>query len=88
MGWGAHLGKLAQHFRVIAPDTGLLHLAVVLGVPAIGIYGSSDPVIAGLPEGAGEIVRTGIFCSPCRERKCQRRECMEDLHPEQVAARL
>jgi len=79
---------LRQADRVISPDTGLLHLSVVLGVPVLGIYGASDPVIAGLPDGAGEILRTGIECSPCRERRCLRRQCMEDLRPEQVAARI
>jgi len=81
-------GALRQADRVISPDTGLLHLAVVLGVPVLGIYGASDPVIAGLPEGAGEILRTGIACSPCRERHCRRRQCMEELLPEWVASRL
>jgi ADP-heptose:LPS heptosyltransferase len=86
------LWELAATIRqadcVIAPDTGLLHMAVVLGVRVIGVYGASDPIIAGLPEGSGEILRTGIACSPCRERGCQRRQCMEDLDPEFVAARL
>lgn len=76
---------LRQADRVVAPDTGLLHLAVVLGVPVLGLYGSSDPVIAGLPEGAGTILRTGISCAPCRERRCQRRQCMEELEPQHVA---
>mgnify|MGYP001131208858 CR=1 FL=1 len=79
-------GALRQADRVIAPDTGLLHLAVVLGVPVIGVYGSSDPVIAGIPEGSGVIVRTGISCAPCRERRCLRRQCLEELPPERVAA--
>lgn len=79
---------LRQADQVIAPDTGLLHLAVVLGVPALGLYGASDPVVAGLPEGAGRLLRTGIGCAPCRERHCQRRQCMEELLPEQVAAEL
>jgi ADP-heptose:LPS heptosyltransferase len=70
--------------RVVAPDTGLLHLAVVLGVPAVGVYGGSDPVVAGLPEGAGVVLRTGIECSPCRERRCRRRQCLEDLDPARV----
>ena len=77
---------LRQADRVVAPDTGLLHLAVVLGVPVLGLYGSSDPVVAGLPEGAGRILRTGISCAPCRERACQRRQCMEELAPEHVSA--
>jgi ADP-heptose:LPS heptosyltransferase len=77
---------LRQADQVVAPDTGLLHLAVVLGVPALGLYGSSDPVVAGLPEGSGHILRTGISCSPCRERACQRRQCLEELAPAQVQA--
>jgi ADP-heptose:LPS heptosyltransferase len=77
---------LRQADQVIAPDTGLLHLAVVLGVPALGLYGSSDPVVAGLPEGSGRILRTGISCAPCRERACQRRQCLEELLPERVFA--
>ena len=80
--------SLRQADRVIAPDTGLLHLAVVLGVPVVGVFGASDPVIAGIPEGSGTIVRTGILCAPCRERRCLRRQCMEELPPEQVAACL
>ncbi|MDR3670504.1 MAG: glycosyltransferase family 9 protein [Holophaga sp.] len=79
---------LRQADRVIAPDTGLLHLAVLLGVPVLGLFGGSDPVVAGLPAGTGRILRTGIECSPCRERLCQRRECLEGLAPEGVAAAL
>jgi ADP-heptose:LPS heptosyltransferase len=79
---------LRQADRVVAPDTGLLHLAVVLGVPALGLYGSSDPIVAGLPEGAGRVLRTDIACAPCRERACQRRQCMEELSPGRVASAL
>jgi ADP-heptose:LPS heptosyltransferase len=79
---------LRQADRVVAPDTGLLHLAVVLGVPVLGLFGGSDPVVAGIPEGAGMILRTGIECSPCRERQCQRRDCLEQLAPQTVAAAL
>jgi len=79
---------LRQADQVLAPDTGVLHLAVVLGVPVLGLYGSSDPVVAGLPPGAGHILRTGIGCSPCRERACQRRQCLEELLPERVSSAL
>ncbi len=75
---------LRQADRVISPDTGLLHLAVLLGVPVTAIFGPSDPVVAGLPEGAGEVLRTDIACSPCRERQCLRRQCLEELTPEVV----
>jgi ADP-heptose:LPS heptosyltransferase len=88
LGFWQLAGALRQADRVVAPDTGLLHLAVVLGVPALGLYGSSDPVVAGLPEGAGRVLRTGIGCAPCRERACQRRQCLEELDPELVRAAL
>ena len=88
LGFWQLAAALRQADRVVAPDTGLLHLAVVLGVPVLGLYGSSDPVVAGLPDGAGTVLRTGIACSPCRERDCQRRQCLEELPPERVAAAL
>jgi ADP-heptose:LPS heptosyltransferase len=86
LGFWQLASALRQADRVVASDTGLLHLAVVLGVPVLGLYGSSDPVVAGLPEGAGHILRTGISCAPCRERACLRRQCMEELPPEVVQA--
>ena len=88
LGFWQLASALRQADHVVAPDTGLLHLAVVLGVPVLGLYGASDPVVAGLPEGAGRILRTEICCSPCRERACQRRQCMEELQPERVSTAL
>ncbi|NWJ40169.1 MAG: glycosyltransferase family 9 protein [Geothrix sp.] len=88
LGFWQLASALRQADRVVAPDTGLLHLAVVLGVPALGLYGSSDPVVAGLPAGAGRVLRTGIACAPCRERACQRRQCLEELLPTKVSAAL
>jgi ADP-heptose:LPS heptosyltransferase len=79
---------LRQADLVVAPDTGILHLSVVLGVQVLGLYGSSDPVIAGIPPGSGRILRTGLPCSPCRERNCRRLQCMEELSPARVLAAL
>jgi ADP-heptose:LPS heptosyltransferase len=86
--WWRLAAAVRQADRVIAPDTGLLHLAVALGVPATAVYGPSDPVVAGLPPRTGEVLRTGIGCSPCRERRCQRRDCLEGLEPEAVGAAI
>jgi heptosyltransferase-1 len=86
--WWHLAGAIRQADLVVAPDTGLLHLAVVLGVKVLAVYGPSDPVVAGLPAGCGSVLRTGIACSPCRERFCQRRQCLEDLPPETVASRI
>ena len=39
---------LAQALVVVGTDTGLTHLAGALGVPTVGIYGSTDPAATGL----------------------------------------
>ena len=84
--WWQLAAAVRQADRVVTGDTGLLHLAVLLGVPVTAVFGPSDPVIAGLPEGAGTLLRTGIACSPCRDRACRRRQCLEALEPERVMA--
>jgi ADP-heptose:LPS heptosyltransferase len=86
--WWHLAGAVRQADLVVAPDTGLLHLAVVLGVRALAVFGPSDPVVAGIPASSGAVLRSGISCSPCRERGCQRRQCLEDLSPETVALRI
>ncbi|MDR0499175.1 MAG: hypothetical protein LBH03_05520 [Holophagales bacterium] len=74
--------------RVIVGDTGLLHLSVLLGTQVIALMGPSDPFISDIPTGTGTIVRGKIECSPCREHKCLRRGCMEQLHLDKVLAVL
>ena len=85
LGFWPLAAALREATQVVAPDTGLLHLAVLLGVPVLGLFGPSDPLVAGLPPGSGRILRTGIACSPCRDRACQRRQCLEELSPGEVA---
>ncbi|HTL98226.1 MAG TPA: glycosyltransferase family 9 protein [Holophagaceae bacterium] len=84
--WWQLAAAVRQADRAITGDTGLLHLAVLLGVPVTALFGPSDPIVAGLPEGAGALLRTGIACSPCRDRACRRRQCLEELGPAQVVA--
>ena len=84
--WWQLAAAVRQADRVVTGDTGLLHLAVLLGVPVTALFGPSDPVVAGLPEGAGVLLRTGIACSPCRDRACRRRQCLEEMAPERVMA--
>lgn len=83
-GWWHLAAAVREADHVITPDTGLLHLAVLAGVPVTALFGPSDPVVAGIPEGTGRVLRTGLDCSPCRERACQRRQCLTELPPEQV----
>jgi len=74
--------------RVIVGDTGLLHLSVLLGTQALALMGPSDPIISGIPPGTGNIARIQVECSPCREHRCLRRSCMEQLDLDKVLAVL
>nr|WP_320131817.1 glycosyltransferase family 9 protein [uncultured Holophaga sp.] len=69
----------------IGGDTGPLHMASLLGTPAVGVYGPSDPVLnEPWRQTPFRIVRTGIDCSPCRNRKCDHLSCLRLLEPERV----
>lgn len=49
----------------ISNDSGLMHVAVSMGVPTAALFGPSDPGRTA-PYGAKhKVIRTGIECSPC-----------------------
>ncbi len=79
----------------VSVDTGLGHLAPALGVPVIGIFGSTDPELTGmLGDQAKIIASTYLPCIPCIKRDCQYKKaddsskifppCYEQITPETV----
>jgi heptosyltransferase-2 len=55
---------------VLTNDTGTMHLAALLGVPTVAIFGSTEPRLTG-PLGPNHVViRHHVECSPCFLRKC------------------
>jgi lipopolysaccharide heptosyltransferase II len=55
---------------LLTNDTGTMHLATLLGVPVVAIFGSTEPRLTG-PLGARHtILRHHVECSPCFLRKC------------------
>jgi heptosyltransferase-2 len=55
---------------LLTNDTGTMHLASLLGVPVVAIFGSTEPGLTG-PLGDDHIVlRHHVECSPCFLRKC------------------
>ena len=84
------LGRLAAVCReadlVVAADTGVLHMAAMLGTPTVGIYGPKDAAVYGPAPGRGDIVSSSAPCSPCKLRQCEHRICMDLITPESVFA--
>lgn len=77
---------------VVSPDTGLLHLAGVLGIPSVGIFGAVDPrirtkhYVKHVP-----VIAREIPCVPCCEGPLHLScavECMRAATPAMVAGVL
>lgn len=74
--WDALIGEVRGLDFLLAPDTGLLHLAAFLGVPAIAFFLSSAWCHETGPYGEGHIIfQSGQPCSPCLESSA----CQKDL---------
>lgn len=76
---------------VIAPDTGILHLAAALGTPTIGLYAPTQASLVG-PRGqaAIKIVQVAQTCTPCTEKQCPYPEplCMAQIDADSVTQQL
>ena len=63
--------RISRSAGAVSVDSGLGHLAVALGLPVVGLYGATDPVLTGLiGPGASLIVSDHLSCIPCKKRKC------------------
>ncbi len=55
---------------LLTNDTGTMHLAALLGVRTVSIFGSTEPELTG-PLGEGHtVLRRKVDCSPCFLREC------------------
>jgi ADP-heptose:LPS heptosyltransferase len=55
---------------LLTNDTGTMHLAALLDIPTVSIFGSTEPRMTA-PLGAGHtILRHHVECSPCFLREC------------------
>jgi lipopolysaccharide heptosyltransferase II len=83
------LDELIEELRacdlLLTNDTGTMHLAALLGVPTISIFGSTEPRMTA-PLGAGHtILRHHVECSPCFLRECPIDfRCMKAVSVEEV----
>jgi heptosyltransferase II len=80
----AELGECAL---LLTNDTGTMHLATLIGVPVVAVFGSTEPRLTG-PLGSGHaIIRHQVECSPCFLRECPIDfRCMKAVSVEEVVA--
>ena len=64
------IDELRECRLLLTNDTGTMHLASLLGVPTVAIFGSTEPRLTGPLGDRHIIVRHQVECSPCFLRKC------------------
>jgi lipopolysaccharide heptosyltransferase II len=68
------LDQLIEELRgcraLLTNDTGTMHLAALLGVPVVAIFGSTEPALTRPLGNSHTIVRHHVECSPCFLREC------------------
>jgi lipopolysaccharide heptosyltransferase II len=80
------IDELRECRLILTNDTGTMHLAALLGLPVVAIFGSTEPGLTG-PLGNGHIVlRHHVECSPCFLRECPMDfRCMKAVSAQEAA---
>lgn len=75
---------------VVSNDSGLMHVAAALNRPLAAVYGSTSPEFTPPLADQVEVVRLGLWCSPCFDRVCRfgHTNCLRDLKPRLVIEAL
>jgi len=78
------LGEVYRHCDLyIGGDTGPMHIASLMGIPVVVIYGPTDP-IENEPFGNHIKVRKEVGCSPCHKYSCKELVCIKTISADEV----
>jgi len=81
------LTQLGEVFRrcdlYIGGDTGPMHIASLMEIPVVVIYGPTDPIV-NEPLGQHKKVRKEVGCNPCRKRSCKELTCLRIVSVDDV----
>ncbi|HEV8185821.1 MAG TPA: lipopolysaccharide heptosyltransferase II, partial [Chthoniobacterales bacterium] len=83
------IAELRECRLLLTNDTGTMHLATLVGVPVVAVFGSTEHRLTG-PLGEGNsVVRHHVECSPCFLRECPIDfRCMKAVSAEEVTLRV
>jgi heptosyltransferase-2 len=70
----------------VGNDSGAMHVAAAIGIPTVGIFGSTNPVRTGPMGAQARFLQYPVPCSPCLERTCRfgHYDCLRAISPEVV----
>ena len=76
---------------VVGVDSGLAHLAAIIGVPSVTLYGATDPGKTGVLGERQKNLQGGASCAPCMLRTCRHTDesgqqiCWKSVSPDIVS---
>jgi lipopolysaccharide heptosyltransferase II len=75
---------------MVVSDGGIMHVAVAVGTPTVGIFGSAEPDVWFPYEEYGPYFAAWvpITCRPCHVHECSHISCLRKLSPAMVEERL
>jgi len=80
------IDELHECRLLLTNDTGTMHLAALLGIPVVAIFGSTEPRLTGPLTNGHIILRHHVECSPCFLRECPIDfRCMKAVSVDEVA---
>lgn len=80
---------LKKSLAVVGGDTGNLHLAAALNIPAIMLMGPTDPIRNGPYRQSHNVVLAGHVCDGCWKRTCRKNiDCLANITAERVWKKL
>jgi heptosyltransferase-2 len=90
IGLGELIALLSLCDGFVGNDSGAMHLAAALGIPTIGLFGSTNPLRTGPLGHCAAIIQHPVPCSPCLEQTCRfgHYECWRAITPEEVLDKL
>ncbi len=69
---------------IVSVDTGPMHIASALKKKTIALFGPTSPKRTGPWGGEFKVIQKDLPCVPCFRKKCNTRECMKNITPEEV----
>jgi lipopolysaccharide heptosyltransferase II len=82
------IAEIKSFYLLLTNDTGTMHLADLLGVPVVAIFGSTEPALTGptsITIPPHRILQHKVECNPCYQRECPIDfRCMKGLSVEAV----
>jgi len=81
----AKLGALISILDLlVGVDSGPKHIAVLLGVPTLTLFGPTDPVIWDPLTDIHRVIYLNLPCSPCNRKSCNPNRCLLDIEADEV----